>query len=64
MNHVAVICYLITQLCNQLYFNKKNFKKGQLRDFPGDSVVKSPPANARDMGSIPDLGKSHMPRSN
>ena len=33
-------------------------------DFPGGAVVKSPPANAGDMGSIPGLGRSHMPRSN
>ena len=25
---------------------------------------KNPPANAGDMGSIPDLRRSHMPRSN
>ena len=25
---------------------------------PGSSVVKNPPANARDMGSIPGLGRS------
>ena len=28
------------------------------------SVVESPPANAGDMGLIPDLGGCHMPRSN
>ena len=27
-------------------------------DLPGDSVVKNPPANARDMGLIPGLGRS------
>ena len=26
--------------------------------FPGGSVVKNPPANAGDTGSIPDLGRS------
>ena len=26
--------------------------------FPAGSVVKNPPANARDMGSIPDPGRS------
>ena len=31
--------------------------------FSGASVVKSLPANAGDTGSIPDLGKSHMPQS-
>ena len=32
--------------------------------FLGGSVVKNPPANAGDMSSIPDLGRSHMPRDN
>ena len=27
-------------------------------------MVKNPPANAGDMGSIPGPGRSHMPRSN
>ena len=33
-------------------------------DFPGNPVVKNPRATARDMGSIPGLGRSHMPQSN
>ena len=33
------------------------------KDFPGGAVVKNPPANAGDMGSIPGPGRSHMPRS-
>ena len=32
--------------------------------FPGGAVVENLPANAGDMGSSPDLGRSHMPRSN
>ena len=32
--------------------------------FPGGSVVKNPPANAGDMGSISDPGRSHMLWSN
>ena len=32
--------------------------------FPGGAVVKNPPANARDTGSCPGLGRSHMPQSN
>ena len=32
--------------------------------FPGDSVVKNLPANAGDMGSIPDLGRPHMLQGN
>ena len=38
--------------------------KNVYRDFPGGAVVKNPPANARDTGSSPGLGRSHMPRSN
>ena len=30
-----------------------------IRDFPGGSVVKHRPAGARDVGSIPSLGRSH-----
>ena len=34
------------------------------RGFPGGAVVKNPPANARDTGSSPGPGRSHMPWSN
>ena len=33
------------------------------QDFPGGAVVKNPPANAGDTGSIPGPGRSHMPWS-
>ena len=33
-------------------------------DFPGGLVVKNLPVNAGDMGSIPGLGRSHMPQGN
>ena len=39
---------------------KKYYRQG----FPGGAVVKNPPANARDTGSIPGPGRSHMPQSN
>ena len=42
----------------------KGFQKFVLGDFPGGAVVKNPPANAEDTGSIPGPGRSHMPRSN
>ena len=29
--------------------------------FPSGPVVKNPPCNARDTGSIPGLGRSHVP---
>ena len=34
------------------------------QDFPGGPVVKHPPANAGDMGSIPGPGRFYMPRGN
>ena len=38
--------------------------KDNVRGLPGGSVVKNPPASAGDTGSVPDPGRSHMPRSN
>ena len=34
-----------------------------LQDFPGDAVGENPPAIAEDTGSIPGLGRFHVPRS-
>ena len=34
------------------------------KGFPGDSLVKNPPANAREVNAIPGLGGSHMPQGN
>ena len=42
---------------------KEDPENCQLQDFPGGAVVKNPPANAGDTGSIPGPGRSHMPRS-
>ena len=39
-------------------------KRHQSWDFPGGTVVGSPPANAGDTGSSPGPGRSHMPPSN
>ena len=33
------------------------------RAFPGGPVAKNPPANARDMSSVPGPGQSHMHQS-
>ena len=38
--------------------------KESILGFPRSSVVEGPPANAGDVGSIADLGRAHMPRSN
>ena len=35
-----------------------------IRDFLGGPVAKISPADARDTGSIPGLGRFHMPRGN
>ena len=37
--------------------------KEDVSDFPGGPVVKNPPANAGDRGSIPGPGRSHVPWS-
>ena len=37
-----------------------SFKSNYFRSFPYVSVIKNPPAKARDMGLTPGLGKSHM----
>ena len=44
--------------------NDQSFYLRSFRGFPGGTVVKNPPANAGDAGSIPGLGRSHMPQSN
>ena len=38
--------------------------KNSTEGFPGGPVVKNPPANAGNTGSIPDPVGSHMPCSN
>ena len=43
--------------------NGKEYEK-ECAGFPGGAVVGNLPANARDRGSSPGLGRSHMSRSN
>ena len=53
--------------CFQAMFQNKfliNFKKFNLRDFPGGAMDKNPPANTGDIGSIPGPGRFHMLGSN
>ena len=45
---------------DETYKNISLIKSMQM-GFPGGSVVKNLPASAGDMGSMPDLGRSHMP---
>ena len=44
-------------------YPEKTVIQKDTRGFPGGAVVKNLPANARDTGSSPGLGGSHMPRS-
>ena len=41
-----------------------SIKKKQEEGFPFGSVVKNPPANAGDTGSVPGPGRPYMPLSN
>ena len=43
-------------------FKKTKLKKKTCCDFPGALVLKNLPANAGDPGSIPGLGRLHMPQ--
>ena len=38
--------------------------KKQSQDFPGGAADNNPPASVGDTGSIPGLGRVHMPRGN
>ena len=53
-----------TVLCYRLGPRLIGTFKKEGEDFPGGTVDKNPPANAGDLGSFPDPGRSHMPRSN
>ena len=44
-----------------LKMNKQTDSHTMIQDFPGDPVVKNPPAYAGNMGSIPGPGKFHTP---
>ena len=58
------------QICMHLVQSSKskmvwyNGKKYFESEFPGGAMDKNLPANAKDTGSIPSLGRSHMPGSN
>ena len=42
----------------------QRIKACRMRDFPGGAMVKNPPANAGDTGSIPGPVRSHVLQSN
>ena len=48
-----------------IFFSLENQQNNKTSPgLPGGPVVKNLPTSARDMGSIPDLGRSHRPQSN
>ena len=49
---------------NSKHSNKWGDKRSTKLDFPADPVIKNLPANAANMGLIPDQGGSHVPQSN
>ena len=56
-----LFCITFRQVC--LYVNAFVIKEQKL-GLPCGAVVENLPANARDTGSSPGLGRSHMPQSN
>ena len=67
MANIKVNSWLLkeTRMC---VFSKEGMRNGiafinKKWGFLGGSVVKNPPSNAGEMVSIPDLGRSHFPRS-
>ena len=60
---LLIPCCLLKEAMQSLLIHTV-LKRAQ-RDFlGGDSVVRNPPVNARDVGSSPGLGRFHMPQSN
>ena len=50
---INMFTILTAVMTSQVY---SYFKTYQIRDFPGDPVVKNPPSNAGDVGLIPGQG--------
>ena len=59
----TVCLFLLTKNTNVPYLLALHVKRGSHGDFPGGLVVSYPLASAGEMGSIPDPGRSHMPKS-
>ena len=55
-HHVLTVNYQIILI--------RLWNKGRYLVFPRGPTVNNPPANAGDMGSVPDLGRFHMPLGN
>ena len=61
---VRVSLYTIILILFKVYNSVFQYHLKGAQDFPGGPVVKNPPASAGDTGSIPGLGRSHVPRGN
>ena len=65
LSAILLMCY---ELITINWLTAEPFNTALLKfeewDFPGGAVVKNPPANAGDTGSIPGLVRSHMSQSN
>ena len=48
-------------IASVMHHNIKYMQINSFFGFPGDSVIKNPPAKAGDMASILDPGRSHVP---
>ena len=61
---IWIVQFEVKGFLQYLEMEKQLDKKMWKEDFPGDAVGKNLPANTGDTDPIPDLGRSHMPRSN
>ena len=61
-NHLHGVAVFLLKFQTDQYITFLN--NDTIRGFPGGAAIENPPANARDTGSSPGPGRSHMPRSN
>ena len=59
--YICVYIYVYIYMCVYIYIYIKQSKKNGQKDSPVGPRVKNPPANAGNLGSIPDLGRFYMP---
>ena len=62
--HVVKVTKFVYDARDWTSERKMSLKYYEKKGFPGGSVVKNLPANAGDMGLIPDPGRSHMLQGN
>ena len=54
---------LVSMTGRRKYYSVMYCNEYSQENFPDGPVVKNPVSNARDAGSIPGLGRVHMPRN-